>query len=125
MDKNKLKEWVGDVMSFLKDLFGIASPSKLMRDEIGKWIPEGIAVGIDANTRSVEDAMSSLAATTVSAAKFDFERSSVPGEVAAAGSGTVINQTLNVTTTDNSPDEIARTIRLESRYGLMIGGALG
>ena len=35
-----------------KNFFGIASPSKLMRDEIGKYLPEGIAVGITANTDS-------------------------------------------------------------------------
>ncbi len=30
----------------IKDFFGIASPSKLMRDEVGRYIPEGVAEGI-------------------------------------------------------------------------------
>lgn len=51
----------------LKDFFGIASPSKLMRDSIGKFIPEGIAVGIDANADSVYDAMNDLSNMTVDA----------------------------------------------------------
>lgn len=46
----KIRGWVGDVMAFIKKLFGIASPSKVMADEVGKWLPEGIGVGIEANT---------------------------------------------------------------------------
>lgn len=43
--KGKIKGWVGNVTNFLKNLFGIESPSKLMRDEIGRYLPSGIAVG--------------------------------------------------------------------------------
>jgi len=43
--KDKLTGWVGDVMSWLKGVLGIASPSKLMRDEIGKFMAEGVGVG--------------------------------------------------------------------------------
>lgn len=44
----------------VKSFFGIASPSRLFRDEVGQWIPKGMAVGIDANTDSVMDAMDDL-----------------------------------------------------------------
>jgi phage-related protein len=44
----------------VKDFFGIASPSKLMRDEIGKFIPAGIAEGISANADLVTAAMDDL-----------------------------------------------------------------
>lgn len=30
-----------------KDFFGIASPSKLMRDEVGKWLLPGVSVGVE------------------------------------------------------------------------------
>lgn len=43
-----------------KSFLGIASPSKLMRDEIGKWIPEGVAVGIEKNADVVGDAMTGM-----------------------------------------------------------------
>lgn len=46
-----------EIYTGLKDFFGIHSPSALMRDEIGRYIPEGIAVGIEANTSSIESAM--------------------------------------------------------------------
>lgn len=58
--KNKIKEFVGNVTSFIKKIFKIGSPSKLMADQVGKFIPQGIAIGIDANTNSVYDAMKDM-----------------------------------------------------------------
>jgi len=58
--KTKLKTWVGDVTKFLKGLFGIASPSKLMEDEVGMNIGSGIASGILKSIKLVEDAMGSV-----------------------------------------------------------------
>ena len=58
--KDKITGWVGNVLKFIKKLFGIKSPSKVMRDQIGQWLPKGIAVGIEANTDSVEDAMDDM-----------------------------------------------------------------
>lgn len=43
--KGKISGWVGNVTSFIKRLFGIASPSTVMRDEVGKYLAQGIAVG--------------------------------------------------------------------------------
>ena len=48
------------ITNSIKDFFGIDSPSKLMRDQVGRWLPEGIAVGIDANTKSVMDSIDAL-----------------------------------------------------------------
>lgn len=48
----------------VKKFFGIASPSKLMRDEIGAYIPAGIALGIEDNLGLVTDAMDDLATAT-------------------------------------------------------------
>ena len=58
--KNKIKAFVGNVTSFIKKMFKIGSPSKLMSDQVGQWIPKGIAVGISANTDSVYDAMKTM-----------------------------------------------------------------
>ena len=58
--KNRIKEFVGNVTSFIKKMFKIGSPSKLMALEVGQWLPKGIAVGIDANTDSVTNAMKDL-----------------------------------------------------------------
>lgn len=45
--KNKISGWVGNVMKFIKKLFGIHSPSTVMRDEVGKYLAEGLGVGFD------------------------------------------------------------------------------
>lgn len=50
--KNKIKGWVGDVMNFLKNLFGIHSPSKLFKDEIGLYLGLGLGEGF---TDSLDD----------------------------------------------------------------------
>jgi TP901 family phage tail tape measure protein len=50
--KYKIKGFTDGILDGIKDFFGINSPSTLMRDEIGKFIPAGIAFGIDANTDS-------------------------------------------------------------------------
>jgi len=45
----------------LKDFFAIGSPSKLMRDTVGKWIPLGIAEGIEDEAGAVTEAMQDIA----------------------------------------------------------------
>lgn len=56
--KGVAQKALGAVTSFLN----IGSPSKLMRDEVGKWIPPGIAVGIEANADEAINAARALAA---------------------------------------------------------------
>lgn len=56
----KLKAGFDDAISWAKALLHIGSPSKVMADEIGRWIPEGIAVGIDANANSITEAMNDM-----------------------------------------------------------------
>ena len=58
--KDMLSGWIGNVLDFIKRVFKIGSPSKLMADEIGRWIPAGIAVGIEDNTGVIDAAMSDL-----------------------------------------------------------------
>lgn len=52
----------------VKKFFGIASPSKVMADEVGRYIPEGIALGIEKNANSVYDAMNDLKTDAIEAA---------------------------------------------------------
>ncbi|MCM3110687.1 tape measure protein [Lederbergia lenta] len=48
------------VASTMKQALKIHSPSRLMRDDIGKMIPAGIAVGIEENAKSVYKALDHL-----------------------------------------------------------------
>ena len=57
---NAVKRVGNSMMSSIKKFFGIKSPSRLMRDEVGKYLPKGIAVGIEANTDSALDSIDDM-----------------------------------------------------------------
>lgn len=59
--KDKISGFVGDVTSWLKKFFGIASPSKVMADQVGKWLPLGMAKGIEDNIGAVTSAVDDMA----------------------------------------------------------------
>lgn len=74
---NDMVGWIGDkikgfgdsVLNGLKSFFGIASPSKLMRDKVGKYIAQGIGEGFESEmgnvTRQMQDAMPDASAFSV------------------------------------------------------------
>ncbi|EPZ3525242.1 phage tail tape measure protein [Listeria monocytogenes] len=53
---SKIKGFGEGILDSLKDFFGIHSPSRLMRDKIGKFIPAGIVVGIESELGSLRAA---------------------------------------------------------------------
>lgn len=56
-----LQGWARQVIQDVKDIFGIHSPSTVMRDEIGKNLGLGVVEGIENTIPQVENAMRSLA----------------------------------------------------------------
>lgn len=102
--KGKISGFVGDVTSWLKNFFGINSPSKVMADEVGRWLPEGLAVGITDNAKSAINAMKNLALDTVGGARAGLgdATTSVGGN---GGAGGVVN---NFTQVINSPKQLSR-----------------
>ena len=62
---NSAKDWVLDkikgfgkaILDGIKSFFGIKSPSRLMRDEVGKYVAEGIGVGFEDELGNVYDDM--------------------------------------------------------------------
>lgn len=60
---DKLRGWVSDVLGWVKGLFGINSPSKVFADEVGKFIPPGITVGVEkAMPKAMRDMSAELGA---------------------------------------------------------------
>ena len=55
----------------VKGFFEIGSPSKLFADEIGRWIPEGVAVGIETNTDSINNAIDDMVKETMVSPNLD------------------------------------------------------
>lgn len=109
--KNKITGWVGDVMDFFKKLLGINSPSKEFR-LIGEMCVAGFDEGIEPLldgsdiSRSINASVKTLRVNTAY------------GSNRPVGG---ISQTININREISTPDEMARAIRLESRYGLMKG----
>jgi phage-related protein len=62
---NKVKEVAGSIKDAIKDALDINSPSRVMRDEIGKWIPIGLAEGISSNIHSVINATNRMSQAAV------------------------------------------------------------
>ena len=56
-------EWCGQIIAKVKGVFGIASPSKVFR-EFGKYLDEGLALGITGSTSIVQRAVGELAGKT-------------------------------------------------------------
>ncbi|ASB87744.1 phage tail tape measure protein [Bacillus sonorensis] len=63
----KIGDFMGGITKDIKDTFGIHSPSRVFRDEIGKFLPMGLAVGIERNIGVVKAAANEMA----NAALFD------------------------------------------------------
>lgn len=135
---------VGAARSVLR----INSPSKVFRDQIGRAIPEGMAVGISKFGYYVNDSMSNLAYKTIDAGKklaggFDFNLPK-SAEIASGlnatlggrfgGSSNVSNSnvtnnyTLNANGTANdnffSPDNMKRLLREMAYYTNLEGGRM-
>lgn len=59
------KNAASSIYNAITDFFRIGSPSKLMRDDVGHWLPPGIAVGVENNMTPVEKAMTDLGDTAI------------------------------------------------------------
>lgn len=100
----------------IKSFFGIKSPSRLMRDEVGKYIPLGIAAGIQGNTRPISNAMRDIAELTAGTVQPDIvmglrysQPSSVPALAYASGYGGTTNFYQTINTHDSlSESELTR-----------------
>ena len=115
--KEKVKGWCGGVVDTIKGWFGIASPSKLMRDEIGKNLALGVGVGFEKNLKGVSGDMARALNNAVPSVGVN--ASSPPGALASGSSGgVVINQTNNYANAHSryeiykSKQETAAAVRL-------------
>lgn len=105
-------EVAGGALDWAKNLLGIASPSKVMRDQVGKWIPEGMAAGIKQHSNAVKNAMNEL--TDTASGSIQTELSMNMRTSGKAFGRTTGGYTQNVYITSPkalSPSEVARQTR--------------
>nr|UVY03818.1 MAG: hypothetical protein [Bacteriophage sp.] len=106
---SKISGFASSVVDGIKGFFGIHSPSAVMRDQVGKYLAEGVAVGWEKN-----DPMASIERDL----NVGVSRLSVQAQALEGAGGTTSYQTLNFNQPVESPDQVARTMRLQQRYGL-------
>lgn len=78
---DKISGFGSGVLNKLKSFFGIASPSRLMRDEIGRYVAQGIGVGIEENADSPIGALKDLS-KEMAAQDFDFNGATINRKLA-------------------------------------------
>lgn len=68
---NMVSGWAKNIINGIKSFFGIASPSKVFRDEIGVFLSRGVAVGITKGVPDVVSAAESMKDAASKAASMD------------------------------------------------------
>lgn len=106
---NQISGFANNVVGGIKGFFGIHSPSTVMRDQVGRYLAEGVAVGWEEN-----DPMASIERDL----NVGVSRLSVQAQALEGAGGTTSYQTVNFNQPVESPDQVARTMRLQQRYGL-------
>lgn len=66
----RVKALAAKLPAAVKKVLGIASPSKVFM-ELGQWIPEGLALGIEKNLSPVEDASDAMVGATAITPSYD------------------------------------------------------
>ena len=127
---DKIKGFCGGIVDKVKHLFGIRSPSRVFRDEIGKYLAQGIGVGFTLESNIVsKDMLNSLKDNTKDL--YGALRSAVDIETARTtsqvvnnkynGSGNIVNndngitQNVTIVSPERTPSENARAIKKAGR----------
>lgn len=111
---DKVKSLASSLLDAAKSALGIQSPSKEFR-KIGEFCVAGFDEGIDG-------LMNGNALASDINASLGTIQANVNGANGGIGGG--FTQVINVNREISTPDELARAVRLESRYGLMKGVAI-
>ena len=113
---DKVSNLAKGLLDAAKSALGIASPSKEFR-KIGEFCVAGFNDGID-------DLMDgNKLASNINASLGTIQANVSGGQINGVGGG--YTQVIYVNREISTPDELARAVRLESRYGLMKGVAFG
>lgn len=110
---DKIQGFGEDVLGGIKDFFGIESPSKVMRDEVGKFLAQGVGEGfkmeMGSTVRGMKDSLSSVTGAVQSG---------------LSGSGSSVGATYNFYQTNNSPKALSR-LDIYRQSKNLLSGAVG
>src|SRR5699024_7211410 len=125
----KIKGFGGSIIKGIKGIFKIKSPSRIMRDEIGKNLTLGIGVGLEDGMPDLQrDADKELSGLTKKMkTTVDFETSSIGTKITAGTTGNketsnIVNnndngvtQNVTIVNPERTPSENARQLRKVGR----------
>lgn len=107
---NSLKSVASSALNAAKRLLKIGSPSKVFADEVGQWIPAGIAVGIEDNQSVLNTAIDDMAFLADSAHNAFVGQSASSGKTISAPITVSVNVNGNVDDIDRLAEVIAEKI---------------
>lgn len=114
----------GRIVRSAKSALGINSPSRVFRDEVGKWIPAGIVAGIADGKSSVDAAINGLVETPeVSRRSVSFTGSSSSPTIGSASAVTNVtnNNTFNAPAIETQ-DPLAYATVMGREFGRQMAG---
>lgn len=111
---NKVSSFFSGIVDGAKKALGIHSPSRVFRDEVGKYMAEGVGVGFELETDNIKDDMQSSLSdlTEKMRATVEYEQTNyIPSGVTNYGSSQ------NITDNDETPDN-ERKIVVEATFNV-------
>ncbi len=110
--KKAVKQFSQKVIQQIKDEMGIHSPSKVMEQQVGRFLPAGVAKGIRGNAKTAVRAMSEMASQLTLPLKSAMDSVKSDGTLSGSyGSGSTSKNVTNNYTfnqTNNSPKALSR-----------------
>lgn len=95
---NWAKEKAADLWHGFTKALGIGSPSKVFADEVGRWIPAGIRVGIESGMPALQAAMAGIAGSLPAMAGSGGQAAG--GGIGLAAGAVIVNVTGNISQTE-------------------------
>lgn len=132
--KNFLLDMAKGALDAVKNFFGIKSPSRVFRDEVGVMLGKGMSIGIDKSSKEVDKSAKALAESAINNAKIDslVGKSSLSDSIASRLSATVPLTSrnssigaLNLTVNSNSADAGQVFTEMQSKLFDQIDNYLG
>lgn len=111
----KIQGFGDSVLGGIKDFFGIASPSKVMKNEVGKMLAKGVEEGFGMEINSSIQGMKKSLAPVVDA---------VPSSIGGRSSMSYGGATYNFYQTNNSPKSLSR-VDIYRQSKNLLSGAVG
>lgn len=82
---SSLKDLASNALQSAKNFLGIKSPSRVFANEVGKWIPAGIAEGIESGSDTLMNSIDSVTGlATIEAADVAYSSSYTPSQTSTA-----------------------------------------